>query len=556
LLVEKYGIDRVEKGGLKVTTTLDYPVQEIAEEEVSKGVDNAKKNNINNGAMVVMDPNNGQVLAMVGSVDYWNIEDPRVDGNVNIALSQRQMGSSIKPFVYLTAIEQGYNPGTEAPDLEQIKFGTYDPKNWDSKNLGTMTARKALVYSRNVPAVYTLQMVGIDNFLQTAETVGITSLANKASYGLSLALGSGEETLLEHATAYTVLANGGLKYDVTPILKVEDSNGEILEEYKATEGKRVYPEKDIYAINWMLCDLGGFGDRPDNGYYSVNGKRVCGKTGTTDGPKDLTTIIYHQNLVVAVWNGNNNGEVAPGAWGSTIPLRIANSFVKRVADRYVPGTYNRPAGVLSTTVCTDTGATPAEGVNCNKEASIYLEGSAPPVDNRKTVEVCTANNLIPDNLDAARKYGLTTTKVILSTKLGNTLQQGAYEKYLTEMENSIYLISEPATGNCTVPLGPDNAPIVDIAKPVANQTVVAGSSLEVSGSVAFLSSISSLEVKFDTTAITAGATVQPNGSYVVNYLVPVGTTVGVHAVTVNVVDSAGKTGSATVSVSVVAAAIP
>ncbi len=555
LLVEKYGIDRVEKGGLKVTTTLDYPVQEIAEEEVSKGVDNAKKNNINNGAMVVMDPNNGQVLAMVGSVDYWNIEDPRVDGNVNIALSQRQMGSSIKPFVYLTAIQKGFGPGTVAPDLEQITFGTYDPKNWDSKNMGLMTARKALVYSRNVPAVYMLQTVGIDSFLQTAEKVGIASLANKAGYGLSLALGSGEETLLEHATAYTVLANGGLKYDVSPILKVEDSNGEVLEEYKAQEGKRIFEEKEIYAVNWMLCDLGGFGDRPDNGYYTVNGKKICGKTGTTDGPKDLTTIIYHKKLVVAVWNGNNNGEVAPGAWGSTIPLRIANSFVKRVADRYVPETYSRPAGILSTTVCTDTGASPADGVNCNKEASIFVEGGAPQVDNRKAVEVCKANNLIPDNLSIARKYGLITTKYILSTKLANTLQQGAYDKYLLEMENSIYLTSEPATANCTVPLGVDNAPVVDITKPTTNQTVNIGGNLEISGSVAFAGSITSFEVKFDATAI-AGATMQSNGSYVVNYPIPVGTTLGVHTVTVNVTDSAGKTASASVSINVEAATLP
>jgi membrane peptidoglycan carboxypeptidase len=551
LLVEKYGIDRVEKGGLKVTTTLDYPVQEIAEEEVSKGVDNAKKNNINNGAMVVMDPNNGQVLAMVGSVDYWNIEDPRVDGNVNIALSQRQMGSSIKPFVYLTAIEKGYGPWTEAPDMEQTTFGTYDPKNWDSKNMGLMTARKALVYSRNVPAVYTLQMVGIDSFLQTAETVGITSLANKAGYGLSLALGSGEETLLEHATAYTVLANGGLKYDVTPILKVEDPKGNVLEEYKQVEGKRVYAEKDIYAVNWMLCDLGGFGDRPDNGYYSVNGKRVCGKTGTTDGPKDLTTIIYHQKLVVAVWNGNNNGEVAPGAWGSTIPLRIANSFVKRVADRYVPGTYNRPAGVLSTTVCTDTGASPAEGVNCNKEASIFLEGAAPQVDNRKTVEVCKANNLIPDNLSVAQKFGLTTTKVVITNKLANTFQQDAYEKYLLSVESSPYLTSDPATANCTVPLGPDNAPIVDIAKPTASQSVVAGGSIEISGSVAFATGISSFGITFDGTAI-AGATAQANGSYVVNYTVPSTTTAGTHTIVVSVTDNAGKSASASVNITVTA----
>jgi membrane peptidoglycan carboxypeptidase len=554
LLIEKYGIDRVEKGGLKVTTTLDYPVQEIAEEEISKGVDNAKKNNINNGAMVVMDPNNGQVLAMVGSVDYWNVEDPRVDGNVNIALSQRQMGSSIKPFVYLTAVEKGLGPWTESPDMEQTTFGTYDPKNWDSKNMGLMTARKALVYSRNVPAVYTLQMVGIDSFLQTAETVGITSLANKSSYGLSLALGAGEETLLEHATAYTVLANGGLKYDVSPILKVVDSSGEVLEEYKQTEGKRVYAEKDIYMINWMLCDLGGFGDRPDNGYYTVNGKKVCGKTGTTDGPKDLTTIIYHQNLVVAVWNGNNNGEVAPGAWGSTIPLRIANSFVKRVADRYVPGTYNRPAGVLATTVCTDTGASPADGVNCTKEASVYLEGAAPQVDNRKTVEVCKANNLIPENLSAAQKYGLTVAKVVLSTKLQNTFQQEAYEKYLLSIENSPYLTSDPATGSCTLPLGPDNAPIVDIAKPTASQSVEVGSNLEISGSVSYLESISSLVVKFDNNTISPSQ-VQANGLYVVNYTVPMSTPVGAHVVSVTATDNYGKTSSASVNVNVVAAGI-
>ena len=257
LLIDEYGIDRVERGGLKVTTTLDYSTQQIAEEEVQKGVDNAKKNNVNNGAMVVMDPNNGQVLAMVGSVDYWNTEDPRVDGNVNIAVSNRQMGSSIKPFVYLTAITQGYGPWTEAPDLEQITFGTYDPKNWDAKNMGLMTARKALVYSRNVPAVYTLQMVGIDNFLKTAETVGITSLSDKAGYGLSLALGSGEETLLEHATAYTVLANGGTKYNTVALLKVEDSNGEVLQEFKAPEGNRVYKESVQHILFFHLYGVDG-----------------------------------------------------------------------------------------------------------------------------------------------------------------------------------------------------------------------------------------------------------------------------------------------------------
>ncbi len=552
LLVDEYGIDRVERGGLKVTTTLDYSTQQIAEEEIQKGVDSGRKNNVNNGAMVVLDPNNGQVLAMVGSVDYWNVEDPRVDGNVNITVSKRQMGSSIKPFVYLTAITQGYGPWTEAPDLEQISFGTYDPKNWDSKNIGLMTARKALVYSRNVPAVYTLQMVGIDNFLKTAETVGITSLSDKAGYGLSLALGSGEETLLEHAAAYSVLANGGTKYDTIALLKVEDSSGEVLQEFKEPVGNRVYKENQIYLVNWMLCDLAGFNDRPDNGYYTINGKRICGKTGTTDGPKDLTTILYYQNLVVAVWNGNNNGEVAPGAWGSTIPLRIANSFVKRVADTYVPGTYNRPAGVLSTTVCTDTGASPAEGSGCTKEASVYVDGGAPAADTRKAVEVCASTNLVPSNLSAAQKYGLTTTKYVITNKLSNTLQQAAYEKYLTGMEGSVYLTSEPATAVCALPLGPDNAPVVDIAAPSANQSVEAGSTLTISGSVAFLESISSFTVKFDGSSI-AGANVEANGSFTISYVVPASTSIGTHTVNVTAVDNYGKSNTANVNINVLAA---
>lgn len=551
LLEEKYGIDRVEKGGLKVTTTLDYSLQQIAEEEVEKGVANSSSLNVNNGAMVVLDPNNGQVLAMVGSVDYWNTTDARVDGNVNITLSERQMGSSIKPFVYLTAIEQGYGPWTEAPDLQQMTFGTYDPKNGDSQNMGTMTARKAIVYSRNVPAVYTLQLVGIDKFLQTAQTVGITTLADKAGYGLSLALGSGEETLLEHAAAYTVLANGGVKYDTASVLKVEDSSGSVLEDNTTTPtGTRVYDEKDIYLINWMLCDLNNFGDRPDNPYYYINGSKVCGKTGTTDGPKDLTTILYDKSLVVAVWNGNNNGEVMPNAWGTTVPLRIANSFLKRVLSNYPAGTYNRPSGVLSTTVCTDTGATPADGVDCTKEASVYIDGAAPKTDNRTTVEVCKSNSLIPSNLAAAEKYGLTTKKIVLSTKLDNTYQEAAYETYLTTLANSTYLLSSPATGDCSLPLGTDNAPLIDVSTPTSGQSAELGSVVTISGSVSHLGTISSFSATFDSTNISG--TSLSSDAFSFSYTVPSGASLGSHTITINTTDSNGKSATASVSITVVA----
>lgn len=550
MLEEQYGADRVKNGGLKVTTTLDYSLQQIAEDEVTKGVNNAKKLNVNNGAMVVLDPNNGQVLAMVGSVDYWNTDDPRVDGNVNVTLSPRQMGSSIKPFVYLTAFQEGYGPWMEAPDMETESFGTYDPTDWDSQYMGTMTARKAIVYSRNVPAVYTLQLGGISNFLQTAQTVGITTLSDKSDYGLSLALGSGEETLLEHAAAYSILANGGTKYTVNPILKVEDSSGAVLEDYttETPTGTRVYEEKDIYMINWMLCDLNNFGDRPDNAYYYINGKKVCGKTGTTDGPKDLTTVLYDQSLVVAVWNGNNNGEVAPNAWGTTVPLRIANSFLKRVIDKYPAGTYNRPAGVQTTTVCTDTGETPAEGSTCPTETSVCVSGSCPKTDTRQTVEVCTATGLIPTNLTAAQKFGLTTTKIVLSTKIGNTLQQDAYEKYFTTLPDSNYLFSMPASGICPLPLGPDNSPTIDIESPTGGQSVEAGSSIQISGSVYFLDALSEFKATFDGNNISSAS--QSDGTFSFNYTVPSSTSTGNHIVTISAKDSSGKTTSENVTVSV------
>ena len=191
LLEEEFGVDRVERGGLKVTTTLDYSIQEIAQEEVVNGVTkNGLPHKVNNGAAVVMNPNTGEILAMVGSVDYWNIDNPKVDGNVNITTSDRQVGSSAKPYVYLSAFTKGYGPWTLAPDI-RMSFGNYKPDNWDKQFEGVGTARKNLGRSRNLSAVYTLQLAGIDTFLQTTEKLGITTLRNKGDYGLALGLGAG-----------------------------------------------------------------------------------------------------------------------------------------------------------------------------------------------------------------------------------------------------------------------------------------------------------------------------------------------------------------------------
>ncbi len=550
LLEEEFGVERVERGGLIVTTTLDSSLQQIAEEEIAKGVEGARRFNVNNGSMVVLDPKTGHVLALVGSVDYFNDVDPRVDGNVNIATSERQMGSSIKPFVYLSAINQGYGPWLLTPDISEISFGNYKPTNWDKQYMGLMTARKALVLSRNVPAVYTLQLSGIDNFLQTVEKAGVTGMASKVDYGLSLGLGSGEMKLLEFTNAYATLANSGVRNEIQPILKVEDSKGEVLMEAEENTGTRVIDEKEAYLINWMICDLGGFNDKYGNQHYFIGQNKLCGKTGTTDGPRDLLAFLYNQNIVVGVWTGNNNNAEMPRGWSSTVPLPLANSFLRRVIENYPSGSYNRPAGVLTTSVCLDSGASPPEGVDCEKESSLYIAGRPPQVDKREVIEVCAENGLIPTNLEAAQKHGLTEQRIVIENTLENSFHQTVFEQYLLSREGSNYLFAKPDTGTCPLPLGPDNAPVLELVKPTSGQSVSRGKNVEISGQVRYLESISEFKVNFAGKDVS-GASLKADGSFVVNYSVPADTTLGNQTVTVSAKDNYGKSDSKSVVVKVV-----
>ena len=546
-LEEEFGTEMVERGGLKVTTTLDLTLQDIAEEELIKGVDANKRRNVHNGAMVVMNPKNGQVLAMVGSRDYWNTQDPRVDGNVNITTSMRQMGSSVKPFVYLNMIQQGYGPWLATPDIKEISFNKYRPPNWDLKYGGFMLARKALVQSRNVPTVYSLQLGGIDNYLQLMQKLGIQGIENKASYGLSMGLGSTEMRVLDMTNAYATLANSGVRHETTTVLKVEDSRGNVLKEYKESEGQRVIDEKEAYVTNWMICDLDEFGDRYGRHYFYIGKRKLCGKTGTSDGPKDLLAFQYNQSLVVGVWNGNNNNEVMPGGWSSTISLSISNAFFRRVIDNYNEFKYNRPPGIITTKVCIDTGATPAEGVECKTEASIYIAGRAPQIDNRKKIEICKANGLMPTNLEQAKNLGLVDVKTLLTTKLENAAQEEAYKKYLLGLKDSSYIFELPEEGLCPLPLGEGNAPVVEISKPISGGEFEAGKSIEISGNVRFLDSLSAFTVTVNGVSVpgVGVATVRADGTFVVNYVTPSIPTLNI---VVTARDAAGKTDSKSVQI--------
>lgn len=544
LLEEEFGVERVERGGLKVTTTLDYSIQEIAEDEVVKGITkNGLPRRVNNGAAVVINPNTGEVLAMVGSVDYWNTTNSKVDGNVNIATSNRQVGSSAKPYVYLAAFGKGFTPGTLAPDIP-MSFGKYTPKNWDGQFEGLGTARRNLGRSRNLAAVYMLQMTGTDAFLQLTEKLGVTTLKNKADYGLALALGAGEMKMLEHTAAFGVFANEGVKNDTTVILKVEDPKGKILKETKLGEGTRVVDEKEMYLLNYILCDLGGHGDRLGISYSRVKGTNVCFKTGTTDGPKDLTTMMYHKNLVVGVWAGNNdNTTLSLSASGSTVPLPIAYGITNRLADIYKPELYTRPAGIVSGTVCRDTGGTPVEGVDCEKEATVYISGRAPQSDSRKIITVCTVNGLIPSNLALAQQYGLVEQKTVLTFKLENKFQQDTYEKYLAEHNG--YLFVDPETGECPLPLGPDNAPVVEIITPIEGAVFKTTDTINISGNTRQLETITEFTIAIDGTNVPNVTWSGPSFSASKSLS---SVLAGTHIITVTAKDNYGKIGTKSVTV--------
>ena len=497
-LIEKYGLDKVERGGLKVTTSLDSETQAIAEEELRNGVLNyGNAFSVYNGAMLVLDPRTGQILSMVGSVDYNNSDDRRIDGNVNVTTALRQMGSSMKPFNYITAFERGYGPWLSVPDALEFQFN-YPAGNWDSLGEGFMTIREALVKSRNLPALYTVQLVGVDAFIQTAEKMGMTTLTNRDQYGLSITLGANEVKLTEEAGAYMVFANEGMKKPIVSILKVEDNKGNILEQYTENPGERVFDEKDVYMMNWILCDLGNFQDQLMNWSYAdpnTGGRFACGKTGTNlrddgagnEGPTDLVAFMYNKNLVVAVWTGNNNNSlITAGGFSTTVPLPIASNFMKRILPKYPVEMFSRPAGILSTSVCRDTGGYPSAGDDCPQTPSIYAYGKGPREDKRTRYEVCRdASNswVIPSNKDLARKYGVLQSRVLLAW-LGENPDQTEYMKKFLESITPDkfpvqYITSEPKAGECVLPLGAGDAPVIDILNPLDGSKFEIGSVINI-----------------------------------------------------------------------------
>lgn len=329
-LEKKFGEQYVMTGGLQVTTTLDYDLQKDAEEIVKDEVEKLKKYNATNAGGLITNPKTGEILAMVGSKDYYGGEE---GGAFNVVTqAKRQPGSSLKPVIYATGFEKGYTPATVLMDVK-TEFATddpskpYNPVNYSGKFTGPVQVRFALGNSLNIPAVKMLALVGIKDAMQKGYEMGITNWEptseNMKDVGFSLVLGGRETTLFDEVTAYGVFANKGVKQDLTSVLKVTDPKGKKLFEFKKTDGRKVLSEEIAFLISHILLDnnarIQEFGP---NSFLRIPGRTVAVKTGTTDQKRDNWTVGYTPSVVVGVWVGNNdnspmNAAIASGVTGAS-----------------------------------------------------------------------------------------------------------------------------------------------------------------------------------------------------------------------------------------------
>ncbi|MBI2595798.1 penicillin-binding protein [Candidatus Daviesbacteria bacterium] len=398
-LIEQFGDKMVEQGGLKVTTTLDYKLQEDTQKIVQTEIEKLKNYKVGNGAAVVLDPRTGAILAMVGSKDYFAKD---YDGNVNVALALRQPGSATKPITYSAALQKGYTAASVLVDVSTEFPGgdrpSYIPVNYDGQFRGPVQVRYALGNSYNIPAVKMLALVGVKNAMDLAYKMGVTTWEpteeNINNAGLALTLGGREIRLLDLTSAYGVLANGGKKHDAISILKVEDSKGKTLYENRDSEGVKVLDEGIAFIISNILSDNGArsaaFGS---NSVLNIPGKTVAVKTGTTDQKRDNWTFGYTSSRVVGVWVGNNDNSVmnpviTSGVTGaSPIWQKIMTLALKDMGDERP----KQPENVISGDVDGLMGGIPKEGSPTRKE--FFLKGTMPnsAAPSYQRQKVCKSN---------------------------------------------------------------------------------------------------------------------------------------------------------------------
>ncbi len=411
-LVAKYGEEMVNRGGLKVTTTLDLNYQQLGQRIVADQVQKLADQNAHNAALVALKPGTGEILAMVGSVDYKN---PQF-GQVNVTVSPRQPGSSFKPIVYALAFRKGWTPATMLADITTAfpdgGPSFYIPSNYDNLEHGPVLIRKALAGSLNIPAVKTLQYAGVQDTLTLAHDLGINTLSdNPNQYGLSLVLGGGEVTLLELTGAYATFANQGQFVPPVSILEVQDANGNVLDKYdpNTVARRQVLSPEVSYLISDILSDNQArsyiFGQ--DNALKLS--RPAAAKTGTTNDYRDNWTMGYTPYLTVGVWLGNNDNAPLKQVAGARGAGPIWHDFMEGVfanppledvlrdaPDKPLQLTFPRPDDIVTDPVCGIDGMKPGAACTAAKDVhdEIFIKGNEPQVEDNiyHFVHVCNLPN--------------------------------------------------------------------------------------------------------------------------------------------------------------------
>ena len=393
-LEEKYDAQTIYRSGFVIYTTLDPILQDKAQQLVTDQVAAMVDNNTHNGALVAIRPSTGEILAMIGSPDFNNAS---IAGQINMSTSPtRQPGSSIKPITYAAAFEKGWTPSTLIWDVPtQFPDGAnppYEPRNYDGKFHGGMTARVALSNSFNIPAVKALEFVGIyddpntpekDGMIAMAEKLGITSLT-RTDYGLSLTLGGGDVSLMDMTKAYSVFANGGNRVPPVSILKITDFSGKVIEEYKAPQPNQVIRAEHAYLISSILSDNNArslmFGP---NSLLNLSFP-VAAKTGTTNDIRDNWTMGYTPDLVTGVWVGNADYTPMVNSSGLSGAAPIWSQFMEFAVPYLTNGAptpFNRPPGIMDKIVCKLSGAEPSNF--CKSEYTEVFASNQPPLTSDK-----------------------------------------------------------------------------------------------------------------------------------------------------------------------------
>jgi len=434
-LVEKYGEKLVEQGGLRVKTTLDLEIQDFAQAAIATEVGKLKNYRVSNGAGLVTQPKTGEILAMVGSKDYFDTES---QGNYNVTTALRQPGSAIKPINYALALmNKKITPATVINDVPTCFSVTgqrlYCPGNYDGQFHGPVQARFALGNSYNLPAVKVLALNGLAEFVSFANKMGLSTLQDPSQYGLSLTLGGGEVKMTDMAVAFGTLANLGVKQPLVSIQKVADYQGKVYEEWQPLEGERIIPMEVAYLVSHILLDNNARSAAFGSSSYLVvkNHPEVSVKTGTTNDKRDNWTIGYNPEILVTTWVGNNDNTpmsaVASGITGASPIWHEIMSFVLKEQKQVWQ---LKPDGIYGTQVCATSGfnpsqeggAAPSEAptnvggeVGCQTRFEYFLEGTGPAqtqpekqfVEIDKTTGQLATDKTLPENKEVQEKQILT-----------------------------------------------------------------------------------------------------------------------------------------------------